>query len=67
MSGLEIIEFYNSLPTKADQKNFRYSALIRCKIRKMTFYSWLQREDIPDEKSVKILNELIEDFKMQLT
>lgn len=62
---MEIIELYNNLPTRTDQKNVRHAIIKCCKIKKSTFYSWIERGNIPDEKAntiaMVIINQYIEE------
>jgi hypothetical protein len=59
MNAGEFLSFYNSLPTRADQKELRDKIITKCKIKKSTFYSWLERGDVPDPKAMSIITELI--------
>jgi hypothetical protein len=60
MDAVTFFEYYDNLPTKFDQKQLRYSIITNCKISKHTFYSWLDRQNIPDEKSRLIISELLD-------
>lgn len=50
---------YNSLRTRTDQKELRFRIIKECKIKKNTFYQWLSRGDVPDEKNRLIISEII--------
>jgi hypothetical protein len=63
---MDFINFYNSLPTRADQKEIRHQVISRCKIKKSTFYTWLERDNIPDPKALAIITEIMEDYQLQL-
>ena len=60
MDTKTFLQYYKDLPTKTDQKKLRHRIIKECKIQKPTFYSWLQRGGIPDEKSQKIIAEILE-------
>lgn len=59
MDANTFINYYKELPTKADQKLLRQRILAECKIKKTTFYSWLDRGDVPDEKALLIIADII--------
>lgn len=65
MNFLEFFNFYKNLPTRADQKEVRHEILRKCKIKKSTFYSWFDRQNIPDEKARNNIAEIVEDFKFK--
>lgn len=45
------IEFYKSLKTRKAQKIMRERVIEACEIENSTFYSWLQRGDVPVGKN----------------
>lgn len=59
MNTKTFLQYYKDLPTRTDQKELRHRIIKECKIRKPTFYSWLQRSNIPDKKSQVIISEIL--------
>ena len=60
MNTKTFLEYYQGLPTRTDQKELRHRVIRECKIKNSTFYSWLQRGNVPDEKNQKIIAELLD-------
>lgn len=56
---MNFFELYKALPTRQDQKKLRHQIITDCKISKPTFYSWMDREKVPDEKSQAIISDLL--------
>lgn len=65
MSATDFIDYYNGLPTKADQKELRKRILKECKVKKPTFYSWLSRGDVPDEKALTTISNIVVEFQVE--
>lgn len=63
---INFFDEYKNLPTTADQKNVRHLILKEGKIKKVTFYSWAQRGDIPDEKAKDLAIRIIIEYKQEL-
>jgi hypothetical protein len=63
MDAADFFSFYKALPTKADQKQLRHRILQRGKINKMTFYSWIERQAIPDAKALANIEAVCEEYK----
>lgn len=59
MDAIEFLEFYKRLPTRTDQKILRHRIILECKIKKSTFYSWINRGNVPDEKALIIIADII--------
>jgi hypothetical protein len=59
MNAFEFFTYYDSLPTKNDQKKLRHRVIKECKIVISTWYSWKRKGDIPDKKSISIINKII--------
>lgn len=55
----DFFEYYKSLKTRTDQKELRHQILKECKITKDTFYKWMYRGYVPDEKNRAIIALLI--------
>lgn len=64
MDANTFIDYYKNLPTKADQKILRQRILTECKIKKPTFYSWIDRGNVPDEKALKIISDIIQSISI---
>jgi hypothetical protein len=59
MSTTTFFDYYRDLPTRRDQKDLRHTIIQACKVEKMTFYSWIYRNDVPDEKNRLIIADIL--------
>jgi len=57
---MDFFTYYRTLPTRKDQKYLRHAILKECKIAKPTFYSWMERNDVPDEKNRLIIASILD-------
>lgn len=59
MDAVNFFDYYKDLPTRRDQKHLRHAIITACKIEKTTFYSWIYRNDVPDEKNRLIISGIL--------
>jgi hypothetical protein len=67
MNAKEFLDYYDGLPTRTDQKTLRHRIITECKVKKNTFYSWLDRGNIPDEKALVIISNIIKSIENAIT
>lgn len=61
---MNFFNFYESLPTKTDQKQIRNTIIRKCKIARSTFYTWLERKNIPDERALSIIDDIVRNHQL---
>jgi hypothetical protein len=57
---MDFFTIYQNLPTRKDQKDLRHNILKSCRIEKPTFYSWMTRNNVPDEKNRLIIASILD-------
>lgn len=63
MDAKKFLDYYNGLPTRTDQKTLRQRIITECKVKKSTFYSWIDRGNVPDEKALVIISNIIKSIE----